>query len=75
MWICSASVSLCFPLPPTLASRRSLRTAHFATHLDRRRVLGGLWPLAQGRIYKPGGGGDASGLSSDIFYVPQVGGY
>jgi ABC-type uncharacterized transport system fused permease/ATPase subunit len=35
------------------------------------RVLGGLWPLAGGRIYKPGGGGGAGGLSHDIFYVPQ----
>lgn len=36
-------------------------------------MLGGLWPLTQGRIYKPGGGsGDAEGgLSHDIFYVPQ----
>ena len=35
------------------------------------RVLGGLWPLAGGRILKPGGGGGSDGLSHDIFYVPQ----
>jgi ABC-type uncharacterized transport system fused permease/ATPase subunit len=36
------------------------------------RVLGGLWPLARGRIYKPGAGaGDMGGLSETIFYVPQ----
>ncbi|KAL4445411.1 hypothetical protein ABPG77_011236 [Micractinium sp. CCAP 211/92] len=37
------------------------------------RVLGGLWPLTRGRIYKPGGGSDDAegGLSHDIFYVPQ----
>ena len=37
------------------------------------RVLGGLWPLTGGRIYKPGGGGegDEGGLSNVIFYVPQ----
>ena len=34
------------------------------------RVLGGLWPLAGGRILKPGGRG-SDGLSHDIFYVPQ----
>ncbi|KAK9820297.1 hypothetical protein WJX72_008694 [[Myrmecia] bisecta] len=34
------------------------------------RVLGGLWPLTKGKMYKPGGcGGD--GLSHEIFYVPQ----
>jgi len=33
-------------------------------------VLGGLWPLAGGRILKPGGRG-SDGLSHDIFYVPQ----
>ncbi|GAB4822712.1 hypothetical protein N2152v2_009758 [Parachlorella kessleri] len=33
------------------------------------RVLGGLWPLTCGRIYKPGGG--ESGLCQEIFYVPQ----
>jgi ABC-type uncharacterized transport system fused permease/ATPase subunit len=33
------------------------------------RCLGGLWPLAAGRIARPGGA-DA-GLSSEIFYVPQ----
>ena len=38
-----------------------------------RRVLGGLWPLARGRIYKPGGGADDAegGLSHACFYVPQ----
>ena len=37
------------------------------------RVLGGLWPLTGGTIRKPGGGGAevASGLSHEIFYVPQ----
>lgn len=35
-------------------------------------MLGGLWPLSHGRIYKPGGGGEgAGGLSETIFYVPQ----
>ncbi len=34
------------------------------------RVLGGLWPLTHGTIKKPGGGGD-TGLSHEIFYVPQ----
>ncbi len=36
-------------------------------------MLGGLWPLTRGRIYKPGGGSDDAegGLSHDIFYVPQ----
>lgn len=34
------------------------------------RVLGGLWPLTQGTIKKPGGGGEG-GLSHEIFYVPQ----
>ena len=34
-------------------------------------MLGGLWPLAGGRILKPGGGGGSDGLSHDIFYVPQ----
>lgn len=32
------------------------------------RVLGGLWPLVEGRISKPGMG---SALSQEIFYVPQ----
>uniref|UniRef100_A0A7I4B8A9 ABC transporter domain-containing protein n=1 Tax=Physcomitrium patens TaxID=3218 RepID=A0A7I4B8A9_PHYPA len=32
------------------------------------RVLGGLWPLVEGRISKPGMG---SALSHEIFYVPQ----
>jgi ABC-type uncharacterized transport system fused permease/ATPase subunit len=35
------------------------------------RVLGGLWPLAEGRIRKPGGAAAESGLSHEIFYVPQ----
>lgn len=37
------------------------------------RVLGGLWPLTGGTIRKPGGGGAGatSGLSHEIFYVPQ----
>lgn len=35
------------------------------------RVLGGLWPLTSGTIKKPGGGSDKTGLSHDIFYVPQ----
>lgn len=35
------------------------------------RVLGGLWPLTHGTIKKPGGGGDETGLSHEIFYVPQ----
>lgn len=35
------------------------------------RVLGGLWPLTHGTIRKPGGGGDETGLSHEIFYVPQ----
>ena len=36
-------------------------------------MLGGLWPLARGRIYKPGGGADDAegGLSHACFYVPQ----
>lgn len=34
------------------------------------RVLGGLWPLAAGRIGKPGSC-EAEGLCADIFYVPQ----
>ena len=33
------------------------------------RVLGGLWKLREGRVAKPGGA--ASGLASEIFYVPQ----
>jgi ABC-type uncharacterized transport system fused permease/ATPase subunit len=33
------------------------------------RVLGGLWPLHEGTVYKPGKLGD--GLSKDIFYLPQ----
>jgi ABC-type uncharacterized transport system fused permease/ATPase subunit len=33
------------------------------------RVLGNLWPLHEGTIYKPGGGD--LGLHSSIFYVPQ----
>lgn len=35
------------------------------------RVLGGLWPLTHGTIKKPGGNRDETGLSHDIFYVPQ----
>lgn len=35
------------------------------------RVLGGLWPLHQGIIRKPGGAGGSGGLSHEIFYVPQ----
>ena len=35
------------------------------------RVLGGLWPLTEGRIRKPGGAAAESGLSHEIFYVPQ----
>ena len=35
------------------------------------RVLGGLWPLTGGTIKKPGGGGGETGLSHEIFYVPQ----
>ena len=34
------------------------------------RLLGGLWPLTEGHISKPGGDAGAL-LSSDIFYVPQ----
>ncbi|KDD71951.1 hypothetical protein H632_c4114p0, partial [Helicosporidium sp. ATCC 50920] len=34
------------------------------------RVLGGLWPLASGRLFKPGGD-QGEGLHRDIFYVPQ----
>ena len=34
------------------------------------RLLGGLWPLTQGQIRKPGSN-SAALLSSDIFYVPQ----
>ena len=34
------------------------------------RLLGGLWPLTDGEIRKPGNGMGAL-LSSDIFYVPQ----
>ncbi|CAG9462286.1 unnamed protein product [Pedinophyceae sp. YPF-701] len=34
------------------------------------RVLGGLWPLARGKIRKPGGS-VSGGLAEDIFYVPQ----
>lgn len=33
-------------------------------------MLGGLWPLVSGRISKPGVNA-ATGLSKDIFYVPQ----
>jgi len=33
------------------------------------RVLGGLWPLYEGTVYKPGTGKD--GLSKEIFYLPQ----
>ncbi|KAL0908268.1 hypothetical protein M5K25_022756 [Dendrobium thyrsiflorum] len=32
------------------------------------RVLGGLWPLVSGHIFKPGVGSD---LNKEIFYVPQ----
>lgn len=35
------------------------------------RVLGGLWPLHQGIIRKPGGDAAEGGLSHEIFYVPQ----
>ena len=35
------------------------------------RVLGGLWPLTEGKIRKPGGAAAESGLSHEIFYVPQ----
>lgn len=35
------------------------------------RVLGGLWPLVQGRLQKPGAKEHAEGLSHEIFYVPQ----
>lgn len=35
------------------------------------RVLGGLWPLSEGKIKKPGGAAAESGLSHEIFYVPQ----
>jgi ABC-type uncharacterized transport system fused permease/ATPase subunit len=35
------------------------------------RVLGGLWPLTAGTIYKPGGAAAEGGLSHEIFYVPQ----
>lgn len=34
------------------------------------RLLGGLWPLTNGQIRKPGTNSGAL-LSSDIFYVPQ----
>lgn len=34
------------------------------------RVLGGLWPLAEGKIYRPGADSE-NGLSQEIFYVPQ----
>lgn len=34
------------------------------------RLLGGLWPLTDGQIRKPGSNAAAL-LSSDIFYVPQ----
>ena len=34
------------------------------------RLLGGLWPLTDGQIRKPGGNTGAL-LSCDIFYVPQ----
>lgn len=34
------------------------------------RLLGGLWPLTDGEIRKPGNSMGAL-LSSDIFYVPQ----
>ena len=33
------------------------------------RVLGGLWPLTDGVVRKPGG--SEGGLAADIFYVPQ----
>ena len=35
------------------------------------RVLGGLWPLTEGQMCKPGGQDGGDGLSHDIFYVPQ----
>lgn len=35
------------------------------------RVLGGLWPLHQGTIKKPGLSIGETGLSHEIFYVPQ----
>lgn len=35
------------------------------------RVLGGLWPLTEGKMCKPGGQDGGDGLSHDIFYVPQ----
>ena len=35
------------------------------------RVLGGLWPLTEGKMSKPGGQDGGDGLSHDIFYVPQ----
>lgn len=35
------------------------------------RVLGGLWPLSEGTIRKPGGSSTSGGLSNEIFYVPQ----
>jgi ABC-type uncharacterized transport system fused permease/ATPase subunit len=34
-------------------------------------VLGGLWPLAAGKILKPGDCSGGDGLSHEIFYVPQ----
>lgn len=33
------------------------------------RVLGGLWPLTEGVVRKPGGA--EGGLAHEIFYVPQ----
>jgi ABC-type uncharacterized transport system fused permease/ATPase subunit len=40
------------------------------------RVLGGLWPIVSGSIVKPGmlltdGNNESTGLSREIFYVPQ----
>lgn len=53
----------------------SLPTLHPLCPRSLFRVLGGLWPLTRGRIYKPGGTSDDAegGLSHLVFYVPQVG--
>lgn len=61
-------------LPAAACAELAVSTStHPPTHPLLRSVLGGLWPLTKGRIYKPGGGADDAegGLSHACFYVPQ----